>query len=98
MQRVSFGNEAHVQTTFGRVGTRHLPNSWHFVDEKKKKTSTEAAPVVERVRWDIHVLAGSAAPHALRERSSAKRLGLALGSRDLWAKPFRNSIQRDDAY
>jgi len=25
MQRVSFGHEAHVQTTFGRVGTCHTP-------------------------------------------------------------------------
>src|SRR6266513_935340 len=38
MQRVSFGHKAHVQTTFGRVGTCHTPKfSSHFAHEAKKE-------------------------------------------------------------
>jgi hypothetical protein len=43
MQSVSFGNEAHVQTTFGRVGTRHASKFPRALPMKqKKKTAAEA--------------------------------------------------------
>jgi hypothetical protein len=42
MQIVSFGNEAHVQTMFGRVGTRHTPKFFRTSPGSKKETATEA--------------------------------------------------------
>src|SRR5258708_32975751 len=37
MQSVSFGHKAHVQTTFGRVGTRHTPKFLRTSPRSKKE-------------------------------------------------------------
>src|SRR5258706_13057694 len=37
MQIVSFGNEAHVQAMFGRVGTRHTPKFLRTSPRSKKE-------------------------------------------------------------
>src|SRR6516165_7932180 len=55
MQRVSFGHEAHVQTAFGRVGTRHTPK-FHSTSPMKQKRKLQQKPTKSRAWLEAECL------------------------------------------
>src|SRR5260370_40951292 len=65
MQRVSFGHEAHVQTAFGRVGTRHTPKFLSTSPMKQKRklqqkpTKSRALLEAEWLKLATRTLGGS---------------------------------------
>src|SRR6266705_2102175 len=55
MQRVSFGHEAHVQTTFGRVGTHHTPK-FPSTSPMKQKRKLQQKPTKSRAWLEAECL------------------------------------------
>src|SRR6266702_1829310 len=55
MQRVSFGHEAHVQTTFGGVGTRHPPK-FPSTSPMKQKRKLQQKPTKSRAWLEAECL------------------------------------------
>src|SRR6266487_836152 len=55
MQRVSFGHKAHVQTTFGHVGTRHPPK-FPRTSPMKQKRKLQQKPTKSRAWRDAECL------------------------------------------
>src|SRR5215470_11459278 len=55
MQRVSFGHEAHVQTAFGRVGTRHTPK-FLSTSPMKQKRKLQQKPTKSRAWLEAECL------------------------------------------
>src|SRR3989442_8361424 len=55
MQRVSFGHEAHVQTTFGRVGTRRTPK-FPSTSPMKQRRKLQQKPTKSRAWLEAECL------------------------------------------
>ncbi len=76
MQRVSFEHEAHVQTTFGGVGTRHTPK---FPRQKRKlqqkPTKSRAWLEAECLKLARRTLGGSEIQRVTIRRLHPKGMG-----------------------
>src|SRR5258706_16300156 len=78
MQIVSFGNEAHIQTMFGRVGTRHTPKFLRTSPRSKKENCdrSQAKPglglrrnkVVRKSRQMLNEIGREPTPEELAEK------------------------------
>src|SRR6516225_8687521 len=81
MQRVSFGHEAHVQTAFGRVGTRHTPKFLSTSPMKQKRklqqkpTKTRAWLEAECLKLARRTLGGSEIQRVTIRRLHPKGMG-----------------------
>src|SRR2546430_5674430 len=79
MQGVSFGHEAHVQTTFGRVGTHHTPPSTSPMKQKRKlqqkPTKSRAWLEAECLKLARRTLGGSEIQRVTIRRLHPKGMG-----------------------
>jgi hypothetical protein len=81
MQRVSFGHEAHVQTAFGRVGTRHTPKFLSTSPMKQKRklqqkpTKSRAWLEAECLKLTRRTLGGSEIQRVTIRRLHPKGMG-----------------------